>query len=47
MSTHHEPWHAAEGDLAAYLAGEGPSVLAASLESHLTSCAACRAFAPR
>lgn len=43
MSTHHEPWHVAEGDLAAYLAGEGPPVLAASLESHLTSCAACRA----
>lgn len=42
MSTHHEPWHAADGDLAAYLAGDGPSVLTASLESHLTSCATCR-----
>lgn len=42
MSTHHEPWHATDGDLAAYLAGDGPSVLTASLESHLTSCAACR-----
>ena len=37
------PWHADEQDLAAYVAGGTPPVLAASLESHLTSCPACRA----
>ncbi|HEU5038916.1 MAG TPA: zf-HC2 domain-containing protein [Nocardioides sp.] len=43
MSTHHTPWHADDRDLAAYVAGGAPHVLAASLESHLASCPACRA----
>lgn len=43
MSTHQNPWHADEQDLAAYVAGGTPPVLAASLESHLASCAGCRA----
>jgi hypothetical protein len=42
VSTHHTAWHADDGDLAAYLAGRTPTVLAASLESHLVSCATCR-----
>lgn len=42
MSTHQNPWHAGESDLAAYAAGGTPPVLAASLEAHLASCATCR-----
>lgn len=42
MSTHQTPWHADDRDLAAYVAGGTPPVLAASLESHLTACPTCR-----
>ena len=45
MSTHHperSAWHADDQDLGAYLAGRTPPVLAASLETHLLGCAACR-----
>ncbi|MBB3041436.1 hypothetical protein [Nocardioides soli] len=42
MSTHHPAWHADDQDLATYLAGSAPLVLAASLESHLLGCASCR-----
>jgi len=43
VSTHHTTWHADDGDLGDYLAGRTTTVLAASIESHLVSCAACRA----
>ena len=43
MSTHRTPWHLDDQDVAAYLAGGTPPVLAASVESHLTACAECRA----
>ena len=43
MSTDRTPWHADDHDLAAYVAGGTPPVLAASLESHLAGCPACRA----
>ena len=42
MSSHHTAWHADDSDLATYLAGRTPTVLAASLESHLIGCADCR-----
>ena len=42
MSTHHTPWHAAEEDLARYVAGGCPPVVAASIETHLLGCADCR-----
>lgn len=42
MSTHHPAWHADDQDLATYLDGGTPPVLAASLETHLLGCAPCR-----
>ena len=36
-------WHANPADLAAYAAGEGDPLLAASVETHLMRCADCRA----
>ena len=36
-------WHANPTDLAAYAAGEGDPLLAASVETHLLRCADCRA----
>lgn len=43
MSTHHPAWHADDQDLATYVAGGTPPVLAASLETHLMGCPDCRA----
>jgi anti-sigma factor RsiW len=42
VSTHHFEWHADEGDLMAYLDGDGTSVASASVEAHLLACADCR-----
>jgi predicted anti-sigma-YlaC factor YlaD len=42
VSTHHYDWHADEGDLVAYLGGDGKSVIDASVEAHLVACAVCR-----
>ncbi|MFC7492795.1 MULTISPECIES: hypothetical protein [unclassified Nocardioides] len=42
MSTPHAAWHADDQDLATYVAGGTPPVLAASLESHLLGCGRCR-----
>lgn len=43
MSTHQTPWHADERELASYVTGSTPPVLAASLESHVAACPTCRA----
>ncbi|MDN4163408.1 zf-HC2 domain-containing protein [Nocardioides abyssi] len=42
MSTHRTEWHAEDTSIAAYLAGDAPPVLAASLEAHLLACGTCR-----
>lgn len=42
MSTHRTAWHADDQDLAAYVDGGTPPVLAASLEAHLLGCPDCR-----
>jgi hypothetical protein len=42
VSTEHTAWHADDQEIAAYLAGDTPTVLRASLETHLMRCARCR-----
>lgn len=42
MSDHRAEWHAEETELAGYVAGGSPPMLAASIEAHLLACAGCR-----